>query len=179
MIFITHIKNAKAAKDYYSQHIAPGDGKYYSEENAQQLRPFWVGDGAERLHLRGEVKQEDFFALCENRNPMTGKRITPRTNDDRRVLTDITFDIPKGVTLAGELGGEEGKGDKRIQPLVIESILETASEMEIDANVSERAEQITTGRPEIGWHLSLSTRLQGRSMVLLMRNGTGISRFRT
>jgi hypothetical protein len=29
MIFINHQKSAKAAKDYYTQHIAPGDGRYY------------------------------------------------------------------------------------------------------------------------------------------------------
>jgi conjugative relaxase-like TrwC/TraI family protein len=138
MIFINHQKSASAAKDYYTQHIAPGDGRYYTEENAQQLRPFWVGEGAKRLHLSGDVKQEDFFALCDNRNPVTGDRMTPRMKDDRRVLTDITFDIPKAVTLIGELGGEDGNGDRRIEPLVIQSILKTAKEMERDAKVRVR-----------------------------------------
>jgi conjugative relaxase-like TrwC/TraI family protein len=138
VIFINHMKSAKAAKDYYTQHIAPGDGRYYTEENAQQMEPVWWGRGAERLQLKGEAKQEDFFALCDNRNPHTGERMTPRDRDDRRVLTDITFDAPKSVTLAAELGGDDGKGDKQIRPLFVESIIETANEMESDAKTRVR-----------------------------------------
>jgi conjugative relaxase-like TrwC/TraI family protein len=138
MIFVNHIKNAKAAKDYYSQHIAPGDVRYYTEENAQQMTPFWWGRGTEILGLKGEVKQEDFFALCDNRNPHTGEQMTPRMDDDRRVLTDITFDAPKPVSMAAQMGGIDGRGDKRILPLFIESVLETADEMEADAKTRVR-----------------------------------------
>ena len=94
-------------KDYYTQHIAPGDGKYYTEENAQQMKGVWHGRGAEMLQLSGEVKQEDFFKLCDNMNPATGERLTARNGCDRRVMTDFTFDVPKSVTLAYELGGDE------------------------------------------------------------------------
>src|SRR3984957_8562669 len=103
MIFITHQKSAKAAKDYYTQHIAPGDGRYYSEENAQQMKGVWHGRGAEMLQLSGEVRQEDFFRLCDNLTP-DGEQLTLRNKDDRRVMTDLTFDVPKSVTLAYELG---------------------------------------------------------------------------
>src|SRR5580658_2574446 len=98
MIFINHQKSSSAAKDYYTQHIAPGDGRYYAEENAQQMKGVWHGRGAEMLQLSGEVNQEDFFRLCDNLTP-DGKQLTPRNKDDRRVLTDITFDVPKSVTL--------------------------------------------------------------------------------
>src|ERR1035438_3704243 len=100
MIFINHQKSAKAAKDYYTQHIAPGDGRYYTEENATQMKGVWHGRGAEMLQLSGEVKQENFFKLCDNVNPATGERLTARTDVDRRVMTDLTFDVPKSVTLA-------------------------------------------------------------------------------
>jgi hypothetical protein len=33
MIFINHIKGSTAAKEYYSQHIAPGD--YYAKDAAE------------------------------------------------------------------------------------------------------------------------------------------------
>src|SRR5450755_5101375 len=111
MIFINHQKNAKAAKDYYTQHIAPGDGKYYTEENAAQMKGVWHGRGAEMLQLSGEVTQDDFFKLCDNLNPQTGKQLTPRMEDDRRVLTDFTFDCPKQVSLVLEMGGHNGGGD--------------------------------------------------------------------
>src|SRR5580700_8553450 len=107
MIFVNHTKSASAAKDYYTQHIAPGDGKYYSEENAAQMKGIWHGRGAEMLGLSGEVSQADFFKLCDNVNPATGETLTPRMREDRRVMTDFTFDCQKEVTLAYELGKDE------------------------------------------------------------------------
>jgi conjugative relaxase-like TrwC/TraI family protein len=130
MIFINHQKSATAAKDYYTQHIAPGDGKYYTEENAVQMRGLWHGRGAEMLHLSGEVKQEDFFRLCDNLTP-DGKKLTARTDDDRRVMADMTFDAPKAVTLAYELGG-----DDRILEAFRQSVRETMAE--IEGNVQTR-----------------------------------------
>ena len=138
MIFINHQKSAKAAKDYYTQHIAPGDGKYYTEENAQQMKGVWHGRGAEMLQLSGEVRQEDFFKLCDNINPATGERLTARTDADRRVLTDITLDTPKSVSEAATIGGHGGKGDARILPLVRESVVETMDEIEQDAKTRVR-----------------------------------------
>jgi conjugative relaxase-like TrwC/TraI family protein len=125
MIFINHTKSAKAAKDYYTQHIAPGDGRYYTEENATQMKGLWHGRGAEMLNLSGEVAQEDFFALCDNRNPASGEQLTPRLREDRRVMTDITFDAPKSVTLAYELGADE-----RILAVFRDSVRETMAEIE-------------------------------------------------
>jgi len=130
VIFINHQKSSAAAKDYYTQHIAPGDGRYYTEENATQMKGVWHGRGAEMLQLSGEVKQDDFFRLCDNLTP-DGKKLTARTDTDRRVMTDITFDVPKSVTLALELGG-----DDRILPAFRASIRETMAEME--ANVQTR-----------------------------------------
>jgi conjugative relaxase-like TrwC/TraI family protein len=126
MIFINHIKGAKAAKDYYSQHIAPGD--YYGKDSAE-MKGIWHGKSAEMLGLSGEVKQSDFFSLCENLTP-DGKQLTARTDEDRRVLTDFTFDAPKSVTLAYELGGESGKGDERVLDAFCQSVRETMAEIE-------------------------------------------------
>src|SRR5580692_8777423 len=105
MIFINHLKGATAAKEYYSQHIAPGD--YYGKDSAE-MKGQWHGRGAAMLGLSGEVNQADFFALCDNTHPVTKEQLTPRMRDDRRVLTDITFDAPKSVSLALEMGGENG-----------------------------------------------------------------------
>ncbi|MBV9506222.1 MAG: relaxase domain-containing protein [Acidobacteriia bacterium] len=127
MIFINHQKSATAAKDYYTQHIAPGDGKYYTEANAQQMKGLWHGRGADMLRLSGEVRQEDFFKLCDNINPVTGERLTMRNDIDRRVMTDLTFDVPKSVTLAYELGG-----DGRILDKFRESVRETMAEIEME-----------------------------------------------
>jgi len=140
VIFINHQKSSKAAKDYYTQHIAPGDGRYYTEENAQQMKGVWHGRGAEMLQLSGEVRQDDFFRLCDNLTP-DGKKLTARTDADRRVMTDITFDVPKSVTLALELGG-----DDRILPAFRESIRETMAEMEANVQTRVRKNGADTNR---------------------------------
>src|ERR1700678_4007320 len=121
MIFINHIKSAKAAKEYYSQHISPGD--YYGKDSAE-MKGIWHGRGAGMLGLSGEVSQADFFRLCDNINPKTGKQLTPRTDDDRRVSTDFTFDAPKSVTLVMEMGGHNGGGDPRILAVMQEATRE-------------------------------------------------------
>lgn len=122
MLFITPSTNAEQAKDYHTRQLAPSD--YYTRDAAER-RGQWRGLGAELLGLSGDVGQKDFFALCDNRDPQTGASLTARTKADRRVLYDFTFDAPKSVSLAYELGGDE-----RIQEKFLEAVRETMSEME-------------------------------------------------
>jgi conjugative relaxase-like TrwC/TraI family protein len=156
MIFINHMKSARAAKDYYSQHIAPGDGKYYANDPAE-LKGVWHGRAAGMLGLSGEVTQKDFFTLCDNINPETGKQLTPRMDDDRRVLTDFTFDAPKAVTLAYELGGDE-----RILTAFRQSVRETMAEIEqsVETRVRRKGadEDRTTGNMVWAEHIHRTTR---------------------
>ena len=42
MIFVNHFKSSKAAKDYFTQHLAPGD--YYSKD-AAEMKGIWHGRG--------------------------------------------------------------------------------------------------------------------------------------
>ena len=57
--------------------------------------------GRERLGLKGEVTREQFHALCENRNPETGERLTQRQlkEGQRRVFYDFTCSAPKSVSV--------------------------------------------------------------------------------
>ena len=144
MIFPTHIYSAKAAKDYYAQHLAPGD--YYAGRDLAEMPGVWQGLGAQRLGLSGEVRPEDYFRLCDNHDPRTGGQLTVRSKDARRVLTDFTFDAPKSVTLAFELGGPDGKGDKRILDAMRDSVRETMAEMEGDAMTRVRRKGGNTDR---------------------------------
>jgi len=122
MLFINHQANTRKAKDYFTEHLSKSD--YYMRD-AQEVVGEWHGRGAELLGLSGQVDKDSYFRLCENVNPKTGEQLTPRTKAERRVLYDFTFDVPKPVTLAYELGG-----DDRILDAFRESVKETMGEME-------------------------------------------------
>lgn len=159
MIFINHIKGGKAAKDYYSQHIAPGD--YYGKD-AAEMKGVWHGRGAEMLGLSVEVSQADFFKLCDNINPESGEQLTARMDDGRRVLTDFTFDAPKSVSLAMELGGHDGASDTRILIAMQESVRETMAEIEssVQTRVRKDGADADRGTGNMIWaeHVHRTTR---------------------
>jgi conjugative relaxase-like TrwC/TraI family protein len=122
MLFVNHSANTKSAKDYFTAHLSRSD--YYMRDE-QEVAGQWHGRGAELLGLSGTVDKDSYFRLCENINPATGEQLTPRVKADRRVLYDFTFDAPKSVTLAYELGGDE-----RVLDVFRESVKETMGEME-------------------------------------------------
>jgi conjugative relaxase-like TrwC/TraI family protein len=122
MLFINPAVNSRKAKEYFTEHLAKSD--YYMRDS-QEIAGQWHGRGAERLELSGTVDKESYFLLCDNINPKTGEQLTPRTKAERRVLYDMTFDAPKSVTLAYELGKDE-----RIMNAFCESYTETMGEME-------------------------------------------------
>jgi len=69
----TYLKNHLRANDYYSK------GERVSGE--------WVGLGAEKLGLSGEVTPEQFEALRSNHHPLNGEQLTPRTKETRVAST--------------------------------------------------------------------------------------------
>jgi conjugative relaxase-like TrwC/TraI family protein len=90
-------KNLADAESYFDEHLSQND--YYA---AGEIRPGqWIGAGAERLGLKGEVTRERFHALCENQNPATGERLTQRQlkQGQRRVFYDFTCSAPKSVSV--------------------------------------------------------------------------------
>ncbi|MGH7992675.1 MAG: MobF family relaxase, partial [Limisphaerales bacterium] len=90
-------KNLGDAESYFDEHLAQND--YYA---AGEIRPGqWIGAGAAHLELKGEVTREQFHALCENRNPETGERLTQRQlkEGQRRVFYDFTCSAPKSVSV--------------------------------------------------------------------------------
>lgn len=91
MLRITQNVHASGAKSYYST------ADYYSE--GQELTGQWRGVAARRLGLEGNVRQADWDALCDNRHPQTGKRLTPRRKTERTVGYDFNFHVPKSVSL--------------------------------------------------------------------------------
>jgi conjugative relaxase-like TrwC/TraI family protein len=122
MLFISPKTDTKEAKDYFTRDLSRPD--YYLKD-APEIAGEWHGLGAELLGLAGTVDKERYFQLCDNINPATGEQLTPHTRGDRRVLYDFTFDAPKSVSLAYELGGDE-----RIMDELRGAVKDTMSEME-------------------------------------------------
>ena len=79
---------------------------YYSE--GQETVGQWGGKLAGRLGLSGTVTKDAFDRLCDNLHPQTGKPLTPRTNDERRVGYDFTFSGPKSFSIARRPGRDGG-----------------------------------------------------------------------
>jgi conjugative relaxase-like TrwC/TraI family protein len=122
MLFITPARGAREAKDYFTRHMSTSD--YYLRD-AAEFAGEWHGRAAELLGLCGQIDKDSYFKLCDNINPKTGESLTPITRGERRVLYDFTFDAPKSVTLAYEVGGDE-----RIADEFRAAVKDTMSEME-------------------------------------------------
>ncbi len=123
MLRITPSTSPDGAKKYFTQSLTRDDTGYYHE--GQELAGTWGGKAAQMLNLEGMVSQKDYFALCDNRNPETGERISPRNKEGRRVGFDFTFSAPKSVSVLYEL-----TGDERILDAHRDSYRETMAEME-------------------------------------------------
>jgi conjugative relaxase-like TrwC/TraI family protein len=131
MLRITPSTSAKGAKEYFTQSLTRDDTGYYHE--GQEMAGAWGGKGAKMLGLSGEVSQDDFFALCDNKNPSTGEQMSPRNKQDRRVGFDFTFSAPKSVSALYELSG-----DDRILNAFRESVSETMNEIEAEMKTRVR-----------------------------------------
>ncbi len=105
MFTVVAQKNLGDAESYFDEHLSQND--YYA---AGEIRPGqWIGAGAERLGLKGEVTREQFHALCENQNPETGERLTQRQlkEGQRRVFYDFTCSAPKSVSVLAVTQADE------------------------------------------------------------------------
>ena len=103
MLRIYQSRNQSNAKDYYTAALAQED--YYTAD--REIVGRWRGAGATYLNLGELVDRDTFAALCENRHPTTGGKLTPRTRDDRTVGYDCNFHAPKSISVIHALTGDE------------------------------------------------------------------------
>lgn len=120
MLRMYQFRSGREMKDYYTAALAGGD-YYLADEKYSR----WRGDLAKRLGLPEEVTQETFAKMADNKHPLTGETLTPRTDDDRTVGYDINFSVPKSVSLVHAV-----TQDGRILAALRESVDETMREIE-------------------------------------------------
>lgn len=118
-------------KKYFSDGFASGE--YFS--GTQNAPGRWFGKGAGRLGLGPEVTKAAFWSLCDNVHPGTAESLTPRTRSDRRPGYDFCFHVPKSVSLAFAIGGDE-----RIPDAVLRASRATMQEMEAVAGTRVRGD---------------------------------------
>lgn len=101
MLKVVPSRNAASAVKYFREGLIRDD--YYFKE--KEVESEWLGKGAERLGLEGKVAEKDFAALVNNRDPNTGKKLTPRDKKDRRPGYDAMLTAWKSVSVMDALYG--------------------------------------------------------------------------
>ncbi len=107
MFKVVPSKSANAAIKYFREGLARDD--YYFQE--KEVQSEWLGKVAERMGLEGKVEEKDFAALVRNRDPETGKKLTPRDKKNRRAGYDGTLTAWKSVSVMDALYGSSDMRD--------------------------------------------------------------------
>jgi conjugative relaxase-like TrwC/TraI family protein len=127
MITVGIIRNGA---NYLSHHLRKND---YWAEGEKAVLGEWIGEGAKALGLSGEVTDEPFDALRQNRHPKTGEALTARDQANRVAFFDVQLSAPKDVSVLAMVGG-----DDRVRVAFVESVKIALGEMERFAAVRER-----------------------------------------
>ncbi len=134
------IRPMASGKGYSAKYLEHSD--YYEE--GKKITGQWVGKGAARLGLTGEVIAEDFEAVRQGLHPVTGEPLRPRQSADRkardgttqstaRELYDLTFSAPKSVSIMACIGD-----DKRLIEVHHRAVREALAEAERAAETRVR-----------------------------------------
>jgi len=137
MIRMVQSKSEGQAKSYFSDALLKAD--YFI--NDQELNGQWHGKIADRIGIKGFADKETFFALCENKNPLTGGKLTPRTKEERTVGYDINFHCPKSVSILHALSN-----DSHLLDAFSDSVEATMRDIELDAKTRVRKKGIYADR---------------------------------
>ncbi|QDT53003.1 Multifunctional conjugation protein TraI [Caulifigura coniformis] len=153
MLRITASSHSSVAKNYFTAKAAD----YFIDGQEQELAGIWQGKGAALLGLSGTISQKDWHALCDNINPQTGKTLTARQKQERRVGYDFTFSVPKSVSVVYGLTGDERLLDA-FRASVRETMEEIEAEVETRVRKSGKDENRVTGNAIWGEHTHFTSR---------------------
>lgn len=100
------------SEDYYLSQVARSAADYYL--GAGEAPGYWLGGGAARLGLGGEVTEEQLHKVILGRHPRTGVPLLERISGRRRPGFDITFGAPKSASLLYALGDDATRTSVRL-----------------------------------------------------------------
>jgi conjugative relaxase-like TrwC/TraI family protein len=98
-------------QQYYLDTVARGLEEYYT--GAKEAPRVWVGSGAARLGLSGEVDAEALRRVLEHVDPTGVYRLTASRSVPVVAGFDVTFCAPKSVSLLYALGAPEVSNEVR------------------------------------------------------------------
>lgn len=156
MLRIHPVTSASDAKNYYAA------SDYYSQ--GQELLGAWGGRLAGTLGLSGTVDKQCFDRLCDNLHPLTGKALTPRTNDERRVGYDFVFSGPKSFSDLEAFASEDER--RLLLEAFDDAVEETMGEAEADMRTrvrrgGEKSDRVTGNMVWAAFRHSTSRPVEG------------------
>lgn len=137
MIRMIQSQSPQQAKAYFSEALNKAD--YYIHD--QELQGRFDGLLAERLGIVGPATKDVFFALAENRHPVTGERLTPRSKENRTTGYDINFHCPKSLSILHALAK-----DDHILKAFESAVYDTMKDIEADSQTRIRKKGVSLDR---------------------------------
>lgn len=102
MLSVGKLAGGPGAGRYYEDAVALGREDYYAGEGERPGR--WVGGGADKLGLSGEVDDGQTGHLLFGEDPSTGEALGRPISEGSVAGFDLTFNAPKSVGLAFAIG---------------------------------------------------------------------------
>ena len=141
MLSVANVRTAGGAANYFAAD------NYYTRADADRSGE-WLGKGAQKLGLEGQVEARQFEAVLKGLLP-DGSRVGS-DNRVHRAGTDLTFSMPKSWSLLALVGG-----DKRILDAYAAAVRETLAWAEKNLaetrmEVRGRERVVSTGNLVIG-----------------------------
>jgi conjugative relaxase-like TrwC/TraI family protein len=101
---LTIAKLGAGQENYYLSKVAQGIEDYYSGQG--ETSGAWMGRGAARLGLAGNVAGNELRTVLGGVEPATGRRLAGREGAKRIPGWDLTFSAPKSVSVLYGLGAD-------------------------------------------------------------------------
>lgn len=94
--------NASGLSRYYEQL---GREDYYSEGG--EPAGYWLGRGAERLGLSGQVQEGELLRTMQGEHPRTGQALVRNAGESHAPGWDATFSVPKSISAVWALADRD------------------------------------------------------------------------
>ncbi|WP_145350727.1 MobF family relaxase [Roseimaritima multifibrata] len=132
MLIATQSRNIASTSQYFDKVLTQGD--YYL---GQEINGQWHGKGTALLGLQAgaDVTKEQFTRLLSGHHPIDDTQLTQRNRSDRRPGMDLTFSVPKSVSLTWAINSDE-----RLVDALRETVRETM-ELDVEPLMQRRVRQ--------------------------------------